>query len=86
MLGTAIQSLSSFIAALLASFLIHGDLFRLVVRIDGFFEKSLGSCEVTMRRQEKTNGLAFLIAGAIEVLPNALHLDVGSSFLQLAPT
>jgi hypothetical protein len=42
----------------------------------GLLEEPLGSCHITICRQEKIYGFSFLADSTVEILPDALDFDV----------
>lgn len=64
---------------LVGAALVHRDLLWLAVSSPGLIEEALRRVHVTLCRQQDVDGLAIamLVDGAVEVLPDALDLDVG---------
>src|SRR5262249_4927343 len=56
---------------------VDGNLFRDPVTADGFLQKAQRGLCIAVLREQKVNGLALLIHGAIQIAPLALDLDVG---------
>jgi hypothetical protein len=55
---------------------IHHDLLRRAILTHSLMKEPLGGGHVTVRREEEVDGPTFLVDGAVEILLDALDLDV----------
>ena len=69
---------------LVGTALVYRDFVKIVVCARGLVEEALRRSHVALHRQQKVDSLSLLVDGAIEILPDALDLDVGLIYVPAA--